>query len=1308
MRSSQLKIYIYWYNHLLRLMSLLVISISPFFLPEMCPASSSCVDISDSPVEVSINAAPPNIIYLLDDSGSMDWEMMTSESNGLFQDRYYVFRDSDYDPSNDHNYGTGHSVFNAGIENHWKSQWSGYNKIYYNPNNIYKPWPNMSDADTTNPRSNPVNASPVFHLANIYLELDGDNDDFANSWETATQVGCGQLTAEFEEPGDHDYVKIVLETTGTLTVRTYDTGDCTDTLGRILDSQGNPYRTDEYPDKETQFWTGYETYDDDCGSANFCDHTCRNPDWNFYISLDNVPAGTYYIDVMEYGNNNAGTYLLSIDFTGDCATPPPPPPTAGPVTIFNAHYFTWDDNNTNGEIDDGEIYLVNFEDSDSDGVLDTRKYYKFTASDDVLNSGELIPVSDADVPDNIKAQNRDEDGNPTGFMSFDEELQNFANWFSFYRRRELTAKAAVAFSIDQIDWAQIGFYTINHSAYRQCVLPINVDDNGTLLDETNTLLDKLYQIDSSGYTPLRVGLLNVGRYLAEGDGTNGNMCDSPYASADEGGMCQQSFCIAMTDGYWNGDSPNVGNQDGGKGSPYQDNWYNTLADVAMKYYMQDLCPDLDDVVPINDCDTADWQHMVTYTVSFGVSGTLQYPWSDSDNDGEDDDPCFLNPSTPSPSWPNPSYGDSEKIDDLWHAAVNGRGLFFNAADPAQLVNALNSITSNLLSRLSSGASVAVNGEKLSENSVVYQTVYIPDGWTGDLIAYPMDAETGAVKREEDDILWKAAEKLELQDWDTGRIIITSNGSGTGIPFRYSNLTADQKTLLEDNPDLVDYIRGKNVAGLRNRSQKLGDIVHSAPTILGNFIYVGGNDGMLHVFNKDDGTEKFAFIPSQVFPNLKDLAQNNYSHKFFVDLTPTVLDTGNGTILVGGFGAGGKGYFALDVSQPESVSEQSASSLLMWELANDEDLGYSFSRAAIVRSYSSEHPWVVIFGNGYNSQNGAAVLFIVDAFTGAVIKKIDTQATGCNGLSTPAVTDIDGDFIGDFVYAGDLQGNLWKFDITSEDASQWHSSYSNNGVPVPLFKAVGQPITAKPDVMKHCTSFGYMVLFGTGKFMGESDKNDLSMQTLYGIWDYGDKDDPTEYVGSFDASSGSLTSPLENVELIEQTVTRNGEIGLLSSTQPNWNTVPDDDNDTEHPNPQGTENDKASVGWYLNLGSLADGERLIRDVIIRNGNGIFITTAPDSSPCSGGGKSALYEIDACSGGKTRHSVFNPGEDPQNPPDENFPNVIYEDVLIYPPKILRLPNTSNPPQEEKLLSTSQGTILRINERAAWRGFSYWKEW
>ncbi len=427
--------------------------------------------------------------------------------------------------------------------------------------------------------------------------------------------------------------------------------------------------------------------------------------------------------------------------------------------------------------------------------------------------------------------------------------------------------------------------------------------------------------------------------------------------------------------------------------------------------------------------------------------------------------------------------------------------------------------------------------------------------------------------------------------------------------------------------MVPYIKGKNIAGYRIRTTKLGDIVHSSPVLEEGIIYVGANDGMLHAFEitsdnegKINGNEIFAYIPGFVFENLKELADPGYRHRYFVDLTPTVVK-GNGilggenseTILVGGLGKGGKGYFALDISTPKSMAPDD----VLWEFpkaADQEaksDIGYSFSKPLVVRTNSDrrDESWIVIFGNGYDSANDNAVLFILNPRTGDIIKKIiaDNPSVGSgNGLSSPIAVDVNADKKVDFVYAGDLKGNMWKFDLTAKNASQWGVAYNDGTYDQPLFKAEGpdgseQPITSRPEVMLHPGGHGLMVLFGTGKLLGNSDFTDKNLQSVYGIWDYGDRvyypgewgdysnDDDQEYLGSF--TRPQLSNQPENVTLIEQTSGPNtayvtGEddnpvkvdLRVMSSGEPAWKTTYDNDpeGEAQFPGPVGYRNKPCRV------------------------------------------------------------------------------------------------------------------------------------
>ncbi len=1555
-------------------------------------SSGMCIDISNDPMDTKVQAAPPNIMFVLDNSGSMDWEFMTQENDGKFSagstEYEYLF-----DDPGDNNYSTADSngtILTNSARGYWKSQWSGYNKIFYNPHSTYKPWPDMGDAKIDYPWSNPVHNSsgdPHIDLAGQYYSftssgdlviVDNDDSGFSKSSAGWNLYNSGNFYGSnyYYTNADSDGTKWAKWTPNLTDAGNYDVYVWwRDSSSRVTN-------------------ISYKIVHNGTTDTKCCyDQTSNGGQWHL--------LGTYYFaatgaEYVQLDASVAGTSKYSADAIKFVKSG-----TSGTVNIKNAHYYILNDANSNNAYDSGEdIYLVTWEDSNSDGVLDNRLYYKISGAGDTVSSGTVVQVNYSDLPDSVKPASFKADGSFDHYKTDAEDLQNFANWYSYYRRRELAAKAAVASSIVDLNWVNVGFYTIN-SGVRQTVLPINVETNAIIIDnkdsgyqetgswhessvsneyenssrytkttggqakwtpyipsaqqykvyawwdyyssrdtnalytvhynggtdtirvnqrdpatsnqwillgtysfakgtsgyvtvtrdssstgsstsadavkfepvsggvnedDTDTLLTLLYSIDSNGGTPLRTALLNVGRYFDQDDGNNGNLGDSPYLAADKGGACQQAFTIVMTDGYWNGTSPGVGNTDGSQGEPYADSYSNTLADVAMKFYNDDLADSLDDNIPTNNYDKKKTQHMVTYTISFGVTGSINQLDINGDGVTDDpsytDDPYFLNPATLHPVWPNPTSGSSEKIDDLWHAAVNGRGQFFSADNPQALVNSLKQVFENLQSRIASGASVSVNGDELNTGTIVYQSTYTSGNWTGDVVAYPVNPITGEILKEETHVKWHARDKLQEADWNTGRRIITSNGMGTGLVFSYSNLTTGQKAALENNSSAVDYIRGKEVSGFRSREKKLGDIVHSAPLLVvkdgkdndgdslvdepgevSGTIFAGGNDGMLHAFNAETGVERFAYIPHLVFDHLMNLTDIDYQHRFYVDATPYAkalyfaagdmshdgIDNDNdGTIdeadedysdgidndkdgtvdeageyktkviLVGGLGKGGRGYYALDVTDVESIgsstSESDLTDMAIWEYPSlsdnnfvyagdqtgdgidndgdssvdeadenysdgvdndgdgsideagekkfdydDSDMGYSFSKAFIVKSYitsnpssETDQPWVVIFGNGYNSANGHAVLYILNALTGDLIRKIDTDAGGDNGLSSPAIVDIDNDGRADYVYAGDLKGNLWKFDITNSDSSKWGVAFGTDGdsngridgadagdVPQPLFSSPNQPITSAPDVMFHCEGTGYLVLFGTGKFLGETDRSNTDKQTIYGVWDFGSSH--SDYLGTWNETTGTLSNLAATTKesLLEQLVINEQYVGdyylrTLSNNHADWSLChnkKDDDNDTAT-----DEADECGshMGWYFDL-PLA-GERVIEDVMIRNGNLVAITFIPNDSPCSGGGMSIVHEMNACDGSRLSTAQFDINEDGKidandmititvgGVPVKVAPTGKGFDGQLHPPVILTMPDKK---REIKILSSSAGTTETLFEKAEELGIFYWRE-
>jgi type IV pilus assembly protein PilY1 len=236
------------------------------------------------------------------------------------------------------------------------------------------------------------------------------------------------------------------------------------------------------------------------------------------------------------------------------------------------------------------------------------------------------------------------------------------------------------------------------------------------------------------------------------------------------------------------------------------------------------------------------------------------------------------------------------------------------------------------------------------------------------------------------------------------------------------------------------------------------------------IYVGANDGMLHAFRADtgdanSGKEIFAYVPAAVYDNLSKLTAPSYVHKPFVDGSLSAGDAYVGgtwkTVLLGGLGGGGKAIFALDITNPTAMGV----SQVMWEFEDAADLGYTVGQAQI--ALLNNGVWAAVFANGYNSTSDRAYLYLVNLQTGALIKKIPAGVGTSNGLSTHVLYDSNGDQTVDAVYAGDLQGNMWKFDLTGSNVTAW--GVANAGVP--LFTARNasnevQPITSQPRIGAH--------------------------------------------------------------------------------------------------------------------------------------------------------------------------------------------------------------------------------------------------
>lgn len=543
-------------------------------------------------------------------------------------------------------------------------------------------------------------------------------------------------------------------------------------------------------------------------------------------------------------------------------------------------------------------------------------------------------------------------------------------------------------------------------------------------------------------------------------------------------------------------------------------------------------------------------------------------------------------------------------------------------------------------------------------------------------------------------------------------------AGTTIPkFRQRN-----KSVLGDIVSSTPVFIGAPSAGFSDATDPGYSAFRTANLTRKRAIYAGANDGMLHGFDASidfsppyqnsgintltSGQEILAYVPSAVYPNLSKLTDQGYngSHQFFVDDAPMSADVDIGsttndwrTVLIGSMGAGGKGYFALDVTNPANFTEANAANLLLWEFT-EADMGYAFNRPSInfVNGQSKQFvklkvngttKWAVVLGNGYNSPNGKAVLYVlfikegIDGTWSAgdyvkIVADASTTVGYDNGLSTPMPMDTNTDGFADTVYAGDLKGNMWKFSIgpvnvldtatntyvskngVTDDPSTWKVAFSSitcgnlsatklTSDCVPLFKARNdtnqvQPVFWPPELSFHPIQ-GQLVLFGTGKYIENADLSNTDIQTFYGIWD---RDDGTT-VGSRAAdllkqnvSLTTCTTAQISSPQAEDACTVNNSSGtfrISTARTINWRTnpistpLPPLANCTPAATCGGTH-----LGWYID--TIAQKERITGIPKLINNIIFFNTLIPPDTDCSSP-TGFLVALDSVSGGLLAQRVFN---------------------------------------------------------------------
>ena len=877
--------------------------------------------------------------------------------------------------------------------------------------------------------------------------------------------------------------------------------------------------------------------------------------------------------------------------------------------------------------------------------------------------------------------------------TYAEEMTNFANWFAYYHTRMQTMKTAAgrAFSVMD-DRYRVGFLTINASS-----------SSGYLKIDKFTpthrqvWYDTFYKQSPSGGTPLREALSRVGRHYAGAtSGINSFMPDDPIQYS-----CQQNYAILTTDGYWNnnagqdingnsiGDQDNVdagfstraagafdGNLGGTAGSSA--GAADTLADVAMYYYKTDLRPSgpvEKNNVPTTTKDTASHQHMVTFTLGLGLDGLMNYrPDYETATTGDfakikNGDPSGCAWTSGKCNWPQAKRDDPSALDDLWHAAVNGRGKYFSAKDPGSLQTGLTEALAAIQVVTGAAAASATSTPNITPtDNYIFSSTYRTGKWDGEVVAERIDTVTGDVIP---GLSWSAGNQLNARvsiSSDTRKIYtFTHSTSNRRVDFLYDSWTASDQAVFDnkcsalpqcalmspvdqarvnDGENLVNWLRGQsgNNDLFRTRENVLGDTVNSKPAFVGapnlryadavspdynsfkiananrqGVLYIAANDGMLHAFNGDTGQELWAWVPRMIRPELYKLAVSNYDikHRFFVDGSPAVMDvffksTNEWkTVLVSGFRSGGRGYFALDITDPLNPKG-------LWEVcadpggtlgctATDDNFGFTFGDP-IITKWAKDGTWVAIVSSGYNNitpGDGTGYVYVIDIETGAILDKVSTAAgstTTPSGLAhlTGFAKNFAVDNTATFVYGGDLEGNVWRLDMTNVSVQRIARLIDSNSPGKP------QSVTTKVDLTQFDAGFN-VVYVGTGRLLGTSDlqnpatlsppENRAYQQTVYGFKDTG-------------SDLGNLRSPA--AKLVQQTISVvDATTRTISNNAVDWST---------------------QSGWYvdLNPANQSPGERVTVDPQLVRGVLLVATNEPNSEPCSAGGVSWTYQFDYRSG------------------------------------------------------------------------------
>ena len=884
------------------------------------------------------------------------------------------------------------------------------------------------------------------------------------------------------------------------------------------------------------------------------------------------------------------------------------------------------------------------------------------------------------------------------------EMTNFANWFAYYRTRITAVKTVTSLAFKEIDAKyRVGFHTLVDTLSLnppRDIPPVFQNIAQFSGAQKTTWYSKMFgvTIPLGNETPTLEAMVRIGEYYKTGTHARLVGSSDPIVLS-----CSKNFHLLFTDGYTNeagvptdvalnppdqdnkvpsypyfATSPITGLTPGMDWPhPYQENTAaeltaNSLSDYAMNYWVTDFQAARGHAlhnVLATDSDPATWQHQNFAAVSLGTTGKLPTAQQSVTEDQL---------STGGLLWPRPYPNvyqpDNSGVDDLWHAAINGRGQFVNAQSVDEVKLGIGQVLADIAAQSGARAGAGLQSNSVgASTNFVYRARFEP-GWAGSLTKVQIDPSTGAKIAE----VWKAATQLAAQvhvnnvgdtPWFTNRNIVTMDQSGNAVPFLWANLGAAQRdSLFPPNTlskvarekAIIEFLRGSaanegtKLGQFRKRKSPLGDIADSSPVYVGvqpnsgyrdgddpgysTFrtttrqarVYVGANDGMLHAFDDSNGNEAWAYVPSALYrgglesyrvaddPLAGDAkaglgaltyqtgALPPFKHHYMVDgpLKVTDVDFGSQhwhTILVGGMGKGGNRYFALDVTNPASVTnEVTAASKVLWEFSAPQ-MGFTYGKAMIAKTRAFGGIWLVIVASGYNNSDGHGYVYFIRASDGQLMKTMSTSSLDGGSAGTPSGLAHLAGYTQDFrnqlaeqIYAGDLLGDFWRFDISDANDANW-----TVGRMARLLDPSDnpQPVTTPPQIEVDITNgVDRWVFVGTGKLYDDSDLPDHQVQTMYALRD------------------GDQTTPLPLLAFPGLTRHTAGVVGPL-------------------PHTAGTNfglTTKPAKGWFDDLPGGAAGQRIVVPPQAALNVVAYVGTSAQDDPCLTGQTANIYARDFATG------------------------------------------------------------------------------